>query len=198
MRKLIAILAATIAVFGITTATSMPAQAASTPSILTVSNKNPLPAGGQNITLTGANLNVVTSVLVDTSVAQIVSQAATKLVFISPAHSAARVGITLVYGSKKYLYPDSLVYKAGLSRALVPLPFIPDTLKVGKTFSMVPGNAAWVTVVQSLTPLLCSVDSNLNVKGLKKGDCMLQFTITVDSMDPAYRSRTAMYDVTIN
>jgi hypothetical protein len=198
MRKLLAIFAAVATVFGISTATVVPAQAATTPVILTVSNKAPLPAGGQNIILTGKNFNVVTSVIVDTTRATMVSKTDTKLVFISPAHSAARVGITLVYGTKKYLYPDSLVYKVGPTRALVPLPYIPDTLKVGASFSMVPGNPAWATTVTSLTQATCTVDANLNVKAIKKGTCQLQISIVLDTMDRTYRGRDAMYDLTVN
>ncbi len=198
MRKFLAIAAAAAAVIGITTATVAPAQAASTPTILTVSNKNPLPAGGQNEILTGTNLNLVTAVIVDKTAAQIVSQTATKLVFIIPAHAAGRVGFTLYYSGKKLAYPDSLVYKAGPTRALAPLPYIPDTLKVGASFSMVPGDPKWATSVLSLTPLTCSVDSALTVKGLKKGTCQLQISIVLDTMDPTYRGRDAMYDLTVN
>jgi hypothetical protein len=197
MRKLVAIISATAFLFGATSAV-MPAQAASTPVITQVSNKNPLPAGGQNIVLTGTNLNKVTSVIVDKDPAQIVSAAATKLVFISPAHVAARVSITLYYTGGKYIYADSLVYKAGPTRALVPLPFIPDTMKVGNTFSMVPGNPKWATVVLSRTPALCSVSSDLTVKALKKGECQLDISITLDTLDPTYRGRQAIYFVTVN
>ena len=198
MRKFVATVAAIAAVFGLVTASSTAAQAASAPTILAISNKNPLPAGGQNEIVTGTGLTLVTGVLVGTTAAQIVSQTATKLVFITPAHEAGRVGITLYYGSKKLVYPDSLVYKKGPTRALAPLPYIPDTLKVGKTFSMVPGNPAWVTTVLSKTPATCTVDSQLNVKGLRKGDCLLQISIVLDTMDPTYRGRDAMYDVVIN
>jgi hypothetical protein len=197
MRTLLAFVATAAAVIGITTATIAPAQAAVSPSVLTVSNKNPLPAGGQNIIITGKNLDIVTAVLVDTVSAQIVSQSASTLVFITPAHVAARVGFSLVYGSKKLNYPDSLVYKLGPKRALVPLPYIPDTLKIGASFSMVPGNPAWVTTVKSLTPAVCSVDTALNVKALKRGSCLLQISIVLDTMDPAYRGRVALYDVTV-
>ena len=198
MRKLGAIFAAVIAAFSIATATVVPAQAAAAPTVLTVSNKTPLPAGGQNMIVTGTNLNLVTGVIVDKSAAQIVSQVPTKLVFITPAHEAGRVSITFFYGAKKLIYKDSLVYKKGPSRALVPLPYIPDTLKVGKTFSMVPGNPAWATVVLSRTPNTCTVDSALNVKGVAKGTCLLQISITLDTMDPTYRGRDAVYDVVIN
>jgi len=199
MRKLLAIAAAAAAVIGFTTATVAPAQAASTPTILTISNRTPLPAGGQNEIVTGTNLNLVTSVVVDKAPGRIVSQTATKLVFILPAHALGKTGITLYYGTNKtYAYPNSLVYKVGPSRALVPLPYIPDTLKVGATFSMVPGEPAWATTVTSLTPTLCSVDSALNVKALKKGTCQLQISIVLDTMDPNYRGRDAMYDLTVN
>ncbi len=198
MRKILATLATVAAVLGFAASTVAPAQAASAPTILTVSNKTPLPAGGQNEIITGTNLNLVTAVIVDKTAVQIVSQTATKLVFITPAHEAGRVGFTLYYGSKKLIYPDSLVYKKGPSRALAPLPYIPDTLKVGASFSMVPGDPKWATTVLSLTPANCSVDSALNVKALKKGTCKLQISIVLDTMDPNYRGRDAMYDVTIN
>ncbi|MFM6962725.1 MAG: IPT/TIG domain-containing protein [Micrococcales bacterium] len=199
MRKLLAIIATAAVAFGIATVATAPAQAASTsPTILAVSNKTPLPAGGQNVILTGTNLNVVTSVLVDKSVAQVVSQVPTKLVFITPEHLAGRVGITLIYGTKKYVYGDSMVYKAGPTRALVPLPYIPDTLKVGASFSMVPGNPAWATTVVSKTPLTCTVDASLNVTGVKKGTCLLAFSIVLDTLDRTYRGRDAVYDVVIN
>ena len=196
MRKFAAIVTMIATMFALSTATAATAAPAK-PTITQVSNKKPLPAGGQNITLTGTNLTLVTSVYVDTSNAQVVSKSANSLTFISPAHVSSLVSITLMYAGGTYVLKDAMVYKAGPSRALVPLPYIPETLKVGKAFSMQPGNKDWAIKIVNSTPKICKVNGML-VTGLKKGECSLSFDITVDSMDPTYRSRQALYFVTIN
>jgi hypothetical protein len=197
MRKFIAAVAMIASVLGFSIA-SAPANAATpTPSILQVSNKKPLPAGGQNITLFGANLNLVTAVVVDKTNATIVSKAATKLTFITPAHMNGLASISLKYGTKTYVLKDALLYKDSANRVLAPLPYIPETLKVGKTVEMTPGNLAWEVVVTTGTPAVCSV-SGLVVTGLKKGECSLNIDVNVDTMDRTYRSRSAVYFVTIN
>jgi hypothetical protein len=196
MRKFAAIVTMIATMFALSTATVASAAPAK-PSISQVSNKKPLPAGGQNITLTGTNLTLVTSVYVDANSAQVVSKSAGSLTFISPAHVPGLVTITLMYASGSYELKDAMLYKAGPSRALVPLPYIPESLKVGKAFSMQPGNSAWVISIKNNTPSICRVNGML-VTGLKKGECSLLFDITVDTMDPTYRSRQALYFVTIN
>lgn len=197
MRKLIATVAMIASVLGLSLAAAPANAAPAKPSITQVSNKKPLPAGGQNITLTGVNLDLVTTVYVDTANAQIVTKSSSTLVFISPAHAQGLVSITLMHAGGSYVLKDAMVYKVGPSRALVPLPYIPETLKVGKAFSMQPGNSAWVIKIVNSTPKICKV-SGMLVTGLKKGECSLSFDITVDSMDPTYRSRQALYFVTIN
>jgi hypothetical protein len=196
MRKFIAAVAMIASVLGFSIAAA-PANAATAPSILQVSNKKPLPAGGQNITLYGANLTLVTGVVVDKSNATIVSKAATKLTFITPAHSNGLASISLKYGTKTYVLKDALLYKDSANRVLAPLPYIPETLKVGKTVEMTPGNSAWQVVVTTDTPAVCSV-SGLVVTGLKKGECSLNIDVNVDTMDRTYRSRSALYFITIN
>ena len=196
MRKFIAAVAMIASVLGFSIAAA-PANAATAPSILQVSNKKPLPAGGQNITLYGANLTLVTGVVVDKSNATIVSKAATKLTFITPAHSNGLASITLKYGTKTYVLKDALLYKDSANRVLAPLPYIPETLKLGKTVEMTPGNSAWQVVVTTDTPAVCSV-TGLVVKGLKKGECSLSIDVNVDTMDRTYRSRSALYFITIN
>lgn len=196
MRKLAAIVTMIATLFALSNATVANAAPAK-PSITQVSNKKSLPAGGQNVTLRGANLDVVTSLYVDNINAQIVSKAKTQLVFITPAHAEGLVSITLMHATGKYVLADSMVYKSGASRALVPLPYIPEMLKVGKAFSMQPGNKSWKITIKNGTPKICKVTGML-VTGLRKGECSLSFDITVDSMDPTYRSRQALYFVTIN
>lgn len=198
MRKFAAIVTMIATMFVLSTASATVANAApAKPSITMVSNKRPLPGGGQNITLTGTNLTSVTSVYVDKTNAQVVTKTAGSLVFISPAHASGLVSITLMYAGGSYVFKDAMIYKAGPTRALVPLPYIPETLKVGKAFSMQPGNKAWVIKITNGSPQICKV-SGMLVTGLKKGECSLSFDITVDSMDPTYRSRQALYFVTIN
>lgn len=196
MRKVIAAVAMIASVLGLSLAAA-PANAASAPSILQVSNKKPLPAGGQNITLYGANLNLVTAVLVDKTTATMVSKAAANLTFIAPAHMNGLASISLKYGSKTYVLKDALLYKDSANRVLAPLPYIPENLKVGKTVTMTPGNSAWQVVVTTDTPAACSV-SGLVVKALKKGECSLNIDVNVDTMDRTYRSRSALYFITIN
>lgn len=197
MRKFISSLAIVASVLGFSIAAA-PAQAApAVPSILQINNNRPLPAGGQNITLFGKNLNVVTSVIVDKSVATIVSKSSTNLTFISPPHAEGRVSIFLKYGTRTYTYRDSLLYKASANRVLVPLPFIPETLRVGRTVSMTPGNPAWQVTVTTTSTRVCSV-SGLVVTALRRGECALSLEIEVPTMDPTYRSRQALYFITIN
>jgi hypothetical protein len=175
-----------------------PAQAApAVPSIQQINIKKPLPAGGQNITLFGKNLNVVTAVIIDKTQATVVSKSGTSLTFISPPHAEGRVNISLKYGTKTYVLRDSLLYKASANRVLVPLPFIPETLKVGRTVSMLPGSSAWKVTVTTTSPSICSI-TGLVVTALRKGECALSLDVEVDTMDPTYRSRQALYFITVN
>jgi hypothetical protein len=59
------------------------------------------------------------------------------------------------------------------------------------------GNKDWVISIKNATPRICRV-SGMLVTGLRKGECSLSFDITVDSMDKDFRSRQALYFVTIN
>ena len=196
MRKLFALV--TLVAVSMSLVSAVPANAAPVkPTVTQVSNKKPVPAGGQNIMLRGTNLDVVTSLFVENINAQIVTKSKTSLVFISPAHPEGLVSITLMHPTGSLVVRGSMLYKAGPSRALVPLPFIPETLRVGRSFSMQSGNKAWVISIKNATPRICRV-SGMLVTGLRKGECSLSFDITVDSMDPTYRSRQALYFVTIN
>jgi hypothetical protein len=198
MRKFAAIVTMIVTMFTLSAVSVGPANAApAKPTITQVSNKKPLPGGGQNVTLRGTNLNVVTSLYVDNINAQVVTKTKTSLVFITPAHAEGLVSITLMHPAGKYVVRDSMLYKKGPTRALVPLPFIPETLKVKRSFSMQPGSKDWVISIKNGTPKVCRV-SGMLVTGLRKGECSLSFEITVDSMDPTYRSRQALYFVTIN
>ncbi len=198
MRKIAAIVTMIVTMFTLSAVVSGPANAApAKPTITQVSNKKPLPGGGQNVTLTGTNLNVVTTVFVDNLSAQVVTKSSTSLVFITPPHPEGLVSITLIHPSGSFVFKDSMRYKKGPSRALVPLPFIPETLKVGRSFSMQAGNKDWIVTIKNATPRICRV-SGMLVTGLRKGECSLSFDITVDTMDPTYRSRQALYFITIN
>ena len=197
MRKLISAVTLIASVLGFSIAAA-PAQAApAVPSITQISITKPLPAGGQNITLFGKNLSAVTEVIIDKTKATVVSKTSTTLTFISPPHAEGRVNVSLKYGTKTYVLRGGLIYKTGPSRALVPLPFIPEVLRVGRSFSMQPGSKDWLISIRNGTPKICRV-SGMMVTGLRKGDCSLSFDITVDSMDPTYRSRQALYFITIN
>jgi hypothetical protein len=196
MRKFFALV--TMVAVSLSLVSAVPANAApAKPTVVQVSNKKPLPAGGQNIMLRGTNLDVVNSVFVENINAQIVTKSKTSLVFISPPHPEGLVSITLMHPTGKLVVKGSMLYKVGPSRALVPLPFIPETLRVGRSFSMQSGNKAWVIRIKNATPRICRV-SGMLVTGIRKGECSLSFDITVDSMDPNYRSRQALYFVTIN
>lgn len=197
MRRAIALVTAAIAAFGLVTASTLPAEAATKPSVKQVSFMTPRPEGGQNITLLGSNLNLVTSMTAGKMNVVIVAKASKQLVFIAPRNPAGYVDLVLKYAGGKVTLKGALFYKDGPRRALVPIPYIPDTLKVGKTFSMKAGDPAWLVTVKSLTPKTCSVNK-LIVKGIARGDCALQFSITVDSNSRTYRSRDAMYDLAIN
>jgi hypothetical protein len=197
MRKLIATVAMIASVLGFSLAAAPANAAPAVPSILQVNNKKPLPAGGQNITLFGTNLNVVTSVVIDKTTATIVSKSATALTFISPAHTEGLVAISLKYGTKTKVVKDALLYKGSLNRVLAPLPYIPETLKVGRTVSMLPGNATWNVVVTTDTPKTCSI-TGLVVTALRKGECALTIDVEVPTMDTTYRSRQALYFITVN
>ena len=197
MRKLISIVTLVASVLGLSLVAT-PAQAApAVPSILQVNNKKPLPAGGQNITLYGKNLSVVTAVIIDKTQATIVSKSSTNLIFITPAHAEGLVNISLKYGTKTYVLRDSLLYKDSANRVLAPLPYIPETLKVGRTVSMIPGNSTWKVVVTTDTPRICLI-TGLVVKALRKGECALSIDVEVDTMDRTYRSRQALYFITVN
>jgi hypothetical protein len=197
MRKLISAVAMIALVLGFSVAAAPANAAPAVPSILQVNNKKPLPAGGQNITLYGKNLNVVTAVVIDKTAATVVSKSATALTFISPAHAEGLVAISLKYGTKTKVVKDALLYKASLNRVLAPLPYIPETLKVGRTVSMLPGNATWIVVVTTDTPKICSI-TGLVVKALRKGECALSLDVEVPTMDTTYRSRQALYFITVN
>ena len=197
MRKFISAVTLIASVLGFSIAAA-PAQAApAVPSIQQINIKKPLPAGGQNITLFGKNLNVVTAVIIDKTQATVVSKSGTSLTFISPPHAEGRVNISLKYGTKTYVLKDSLLYKASANRVLVPLPFIPETLKVGRTVSMLPGSSAWKVTVTTTSPSICSI-TGLVVTALRKGECALSLDVEVDTMDPTYRSRQALYFITVN
>jgi len=197
MRKFISAVALIASVIGFSI-TAAPAQAVTAvPSVSQVNIKKPLPAGGQNITLFGKNLNLVTAVIIDKTPATIVSKSGPSLTFISPAHAEGRVNISLKYGTRTVVIRDSLLYKASANRVLVPLPFIPETLKVGRTVSMLPGNSAWKVTVTTTSTRICSING-LVVTALRKGECALSLDVEVDNMDPTYRSRQALYFVTIN
>jgi hypothetical protein len=197
MRKLIATVAMIASVLGFSLSAAPANAAPAVPSILQVNNKKPLPAGGQNITLFGSNLSVVTAVVIDKTTATIVSKSATALTFISPAHAEGLVAISLKYGTKTKVVKDALLYKASANRVLAPLPYIPETLKVGRTVSMLPGNATWIVVVTTDTPKICSI-TGLVVKALRKGECALTIDVEVPTMDTTYRSRQALYFITVN
>ena len=197
MRKLISAVTLIASVLGFSIAAA-PAQAApAVPSITQISITKPLPAGGQNITLFGKNLSVVTEVIIDKTKATVVSKTSTTLTFISPPHAEGKVNVTLKYGTKTYVLRGGLLYKASLNRVLVPLPFIPETLRVGRTVSMTPGNPAWKVTVTTSTSRICSI-SGLVVKALRKGECGLSLNVETPNMDPTYRSRQALYFITIN
>jgi hypothetical protein len=197
MRKLIATVAMIASVLGFSLAAAPANAATAVPSILQVNNKKPLPAGGQNITLFGSNLNVVTAVVVDKTTATIVSKSATALTFISPAHAEGLVAISLKYGTKTKVVKDALLYKASANRVLAPLPYIPETLKAGRTVSMLPGNSTWKVIVTTDTPKTCSI-TGLVVTALRKGECALTIDVEVPTMDTTYRSRQALYFITVN
>lgn len=197
MRKFISAVTLIASVLGFSIAAA-PAQAApAVPSVQQINIKKPLPAGGQNITLFGKNLNVVTAVIIDKTQATVVSKSGTSLTFISPPHAEGRVSISLKYGTRTVVVRDSLLYKASANRVLVPLPFIPETLRVGRTVSMLPGNSAWNVTVTTTSSNVCSI-TGLVVTALRKGECALTLDIEVPTMDPTYRSRQALYFITIN
>jgi hypothetical protein len=197
MRKLIATVAMIASVLGFSLSAAPANAAPAVPSILQVNNKKPLPAGGQNITLFGSNLSVVTAVVIDKTTATIVSKSATALTFISPAHAEGLVAISLKYGTKTKVVKDALLYKASANRVLAPLPYIPETLKAGRTVSMLPGNSTWKVVVTTDTPKTCSI-TGLVVTALRKGECALTIDVEVPTMDTTYRSRQALYFITVN
>lgn len=197
MRKFISAVTLIASVLGFSIAAA-PAQAApAVPSVQQINIKKPLPAGGQNITLFGKNLTVVSSVIIDKTQATVVSKSGTSLTFISPAHAEGLVNISLKYGTKTLVLRDSLLYKASANRVLVPLPFIPETLKVGRTVSMLPGNSTWKVTVTTTSTRICSI-TGLVVTALRKGECALAIEMEVDTMDTTYRSRSALYFITVN
>ena len=197
MRKFISVVTLIASVLGFSIAAA-PAQAVTAvPSVQQINIKKPLPAGGQNITLFGKNLNVVTAVIIDKTQATVVSKSSMSLTFISPPHAEGRVSISLKYGTRTVVVRDSLLYKASANRVLVPLPFIPETLRVGRTVSMLPGNPAWNVTVTTTSSNVCSI-TGLVVTALRKGECALTLDIEVPTMDPTYRSRQALYFITVN
>jgi hypothetical protein len=197
MRKFISAVTLFASVLGFSIAAA-PAQAATAvPSITQININKPLPAGGQNITLFGKNFSVVSEVIIDKTTATIVSKTATTLTFISPPHAEGRVNVSLKYGTKTYVLRGGLLYKASLNRVLVPLPFIPETLRAGRTVSMQPGNSAWKVTVSTTSTRICSI-TGLEVKALRRGECALSIEIEVPTMDPTYRSRQALYFITVN
>jgi hypothetical protein len=194
MKKLLIALVAAIAAITM----SVPAIAASPkPTVTYVDNKKPAVAGGTQITITGTNLDTVTSVTVDNGYATVAAKSATSLTFITPQHGLgpATVLITNPAGTATFVITYS-----PQRRPLVPSPVLPDTLKVGKSYTIVGQDPAWKVTLTTDTPKTCSVKKNV-VKGLKKGGCALNIDINPDNeqgSNPNWRGKLIIDSILIN
>lgn len=194
MKKLLIAITAVLAALTM----SIPAQAASLkPTITSVDNKRPAVAGGTQITVTGTNLDTVTSVTVDNNYATIASKAAKTLIFMAPQHSLgeATVLITNPAGTATFVITYS-----PQRRALVPRPSLPDTLRAGKSLTISGQDPTWTVTVSTDTPKVCSTKKNV-VKALKRGSCSLTIDINPDTAagsNPNWRAKQFQTGITIN
>jgi hypothetical protein len=174
MKKLLIALTAALAVVTM----SIPAQAASLkPVVTSVDNTRPAAGGGTPITVTGSNLDTVTSITVDNSYATVSGKSAKSITFLAPQHALgiATVLITNPAGTATF----NLNYSPQ-RRPVVPSPNLPDTLKSGTSYTVTGQDPAWQVTLATDTPSTCSVKKNV-VKGLKRGNCALTITINPDN-----------------
>lgn len=197
MRKLFVAVTAIATVIGLSISVA-PAQAAGAkPIIESLSYRTPDVRGGQYIQIGGQNLNTVTQVLVDSNAVSIVNQTANTLMIVTPAHDEAYATLTLFSPSGQVSQLDAFSFRPGSRRALAPVPYIPETLKVGKTFKFVPFESTLTVVAKSTTPKICTVIGP-NLKSIKKGSCNLSIAVNIQGNNAKFRSTVTELGVTVN
>lgn len=197
MRKLAIAVTAIASMIGLSISVA-PAQAAGAkPVIESLSYRTPDIRGGQYIQIGGQNLNTVTQVLVDSNPASIVNQTSNTLMFVTPSHDEAYATLTLFSPSGQVSQIDAFSYRPGSRRALAPVPYIPETFKVGKTYKLLPFENTLAVVAKSFTPKICTV-SGLTLKAIKKGSCNLSVAVNIKGANAKFRSTVTELGVTVN
>lgn len=167
------------------------------PTITGIDNRKPAVAGGTVITITGTNLDTVSSVAVDNSLATISAKAKTSLTFIAPQHA---LGDAVVLVTNPAGTATILVTYSPQRRPIVPSPTLPATLKVGRSYTVKALQADWKVTLTTDTPKTCSVKGAV-VKGLRKGNCALNITIDPDPVgasNPNWRGKIVIDSILIN
>ncbi len=205
-KKAAALIAAFLTIFAMLSVNATPTEAAPSlkPTVISVDNKRPAVAGGTQITVTGTNLDTVTSVTVDNNYATIASKTAKTIVFMAPQHplGEATVLITNPAGTATFVITYS-----PQRRPLVPRPALPTTLKVGKSYTIKGQDPTWKVTVSltisekgTTTAKICSVKGAV-VKALRKGNCSITIDINPDTAagsNPNWRARQFTDGITIN
>lgn len=190
--KFVALVTALTFVFAGTALTQADAAPSLKPTVTSVDNRKPAPAGGTVISITGTNLGSVTSVAVDNSLATVTAKTSTKLTFIAPQHAlgAAIVLITNPAGTTTF----GITYSPQ-RRPLVPSPTLPDSLRVGASYTVTAQDPSWTVTLTTDSPKICTIKGTV-VKGIKKGSCLLNIDINPDaagsSSNPNWRGKVVI------
>jgi len=195
LRKALLVLTALI----IAVTFSVPAQAAPSlkPTVTYVDNSKPAVSGGTPITISGKNLDSVTSVAVDNSIAVVVSKTTTTLTFNAPQHA---LGVATVLVTNPAGFTTFAITYSPQRRPVVPSPVLPASLKVGKSFTVVGQNTAWTVTLKSANVKICTVKKNV-VKAVKKGTCSLTIDVNPDTetgSNPNWRAKQIQDSILIN
>lgn len=194
MKKLLISITAVLAALTM----SIPAQAAPSlkPTVTSVDNTKPVAGGGTPITVSGNNLDTVTSITVDNNYATVSSKTATSLTFLAPQHAlgVATVLITNPAGTATFTISYS-----PQRRPLVPSPTLPDTLRLNASYTVKAQDLSWKVTLTTDTPKTCSVKA-ATVKGIKRGSCVLNITINPDNAlgsNPNWRGKVVIDSILV-
>lgn len=195
MKKLLIAITAALAALTM----SIPAHAAGlAPTVTKVDNLKPAPGGGSEITVTGTNLDTVTSVTVDNDYSIVRSKTATTLVFRAPQHALGVATVLITNPSGKASF---VVTYSPQRRPIVPSPKLPAYIKVGKSITVRGLDPAWAITVTIENPAakVCTAKKNV-IKALKKGSCGVKININPDGpngSNPKWRGKIVVDSIPV-